>query len=250
MSRWSIFLLILLPFRAFTQDATIWLNKAARAEAVFKEEEAFAAYKQALRLQPKNVAVLCRCSDLSCRIGNRQANREQKIADFKEGYRYALMAYALDSTNSDVNIVMAFSLGRMTLIQSGKEKVAAAVDIKRYAEQAIRYDPTSYKAYHILGRWQYEVSKLNFLERAFARWFFGALPEASLQEAIREYEKSMSLRPDFMLNYLELAKALHRDGQDARAIQLLRHMATLSDQMYDDRQVRAEGARLMSDLLP
>ncbi len=250
MIRWSIFLLILLPFRALAQDANAWLNKAARAEAAFKEEEALAAYKQVLRLQPQNVSVLCRCSDLSCRIGNRQADKERKIADFREGYRYALKAYDLDSTNSDVNIVMAFSLGRLTLIQSGKEKVAAAVDIKRYAEDAIRYDPMSFKAYHILGRWQYEVSRLNFLERTFARWFFGALPEASLQEAIRDYEKSMSLRPDFMLNYLELAKALHRDGQDARAIQLLRHMATLNDQMYDDRQVRAEGARLLNDLLP
>jgi hypothetical protein len=51
-----------------------------------------------------------------------------------------------------------------------------------------------------------------------------------------------------MLNYLELAKAMHRDGQDERAMDLLRHMDTLHDEMYDDRQVREEGRKLLDML--
>ena len=122
-----------------------------------------------------------------------------------------------------------------------------AVAIKRYAERAIRYDPANYKAYIILGRWNYEVSNLNFFERTFARWFYGDLPSASLDDAIRDYEKSLALRPDFMLNYFELAKALHRDGQDRRAIGLLQKMEGLHDEMYDDRTVRAEGKKFLQE---
>jgi len=231
----------------FAQDATALLKKAAAAESAFREEEALSLYQQALRLQPHSIVLLCRCSDLSCRVGNRLPDRDQRIADFKAGYQYAQTAYRLDSTSSEVNVMMAFSLGRLTLIQTNKERVEAAVAIKRYAERAIYYDPANYKAYHILGRWHYEVSKLNFIERTFARWFFGALPAASLDEAIRNYEHSMSLRPDFMLNYLELAKALHRDDQDLRAIALLRRMDRLHDGMYDDRTVRKEGATLLAE---
>ena len=124
----------------------------------------------------------------------------------------------------------------------------AAIAIRRYAERAIRYDPSNFKAYHILGRWHYEVSKLNVVERAFARWFYGALPEASLEESIRYYEKSLALRPDFMLNYLELARAFHRQGQDMRAVAMLRRMEGLHDEMYDDRTVRAEGKKLLEAL--
>ena len=204
-------------------------------------------YQEVLHIQPGNIIALCHCGDLDCRIGNRQEAKEKKIAYFKAGRAYADAAYRIDSTNSEANIVMAFSIGRMILLQSGREKVAGAGAIKRYAENAIKYDPANYKGYHILGRWHYEVSKLNFIERAFARWFFGALPEASLSEAIRNYEKSMSLRPDFMLNYLELAKALHRDGQDVRAVALLRRLDGLHDEMYDDRTVRAEGKRLLEE---
>jgi tetratricopeptide (TPR) repeat protein len=229
------------------QDLPSLLKKAAAAEAAFREDEALSDYQQALKLDPRSVFVLCRCSDLSCRVGNRLTGNDRRIAFFKSGYRYASTAYHLDSANSEANVMMAFSLGRLYLIQSNKERVEAAIDIRRYAGQAIRYDPANFKAYHILARWNYEVSKLNFIERTFARWFFGALPPASLDDAIRYYEKSMALRPDFMLNYLELAKTLRRDGQDARAVGLLRQMRGLHDEMYDDRTVRAEGEKLLAE---
>lgn len=248
MIKWGFILLGLLFFRAQAQDVSVLMKKAADAEAAFREEEALGLFQQVLRSEPRNSFILCRCSDLSCRVGNRMTDRDRKVSFFQSGYRYASTAYTLDSTNSEANVMMAFSLGRLTLIQTNKERVEAAVAIKRYAGQAIRYDPANFKAYHILGRWHYEVSKLNFIERTFARWFFGALPDASLADAIWNYEKSMSLRPDFMLNYLELAKALHRDGQDNRAIALLHQLAGLHDEMYDDRTVRAEGATLLEEL--
>jgi tetratricopeptide (TPR) repeat protein len=240
----------LLPLRVFAQDTAALIRKAARSEAAFREEEALGGYKVVLRVWPQELTALIRCSDLSCRIGNRQTDRDKKIGYFKAGYQYAQTAYRLDSTNSEVNIAMAFSLGRMVLVQTNKERVTAANDIRRYAENAIRYDPSNFKGYHILGRWHYEVSRLNFLERMFANWFYGSLPEASLSDAISNYEKSMALRPDFMLNYLELAKALHREGRDERAVTLLRHMDTLTDEMYDDGQVRREGRKLLAELAP
>jgi tetratricopeptide (TPR) repeat protein len=249
MNRWIFMaaLVLVSGAPALAQDVNALLKKAAAAEAAFREEEALSLYQQALRLQPHSVATLCHCCDLSCRIGNRLPDRDRRIDDFKAAYQYALAAYRLDSTNSEVNVMMAFSLGRLTLIQTNKERVETAVAIKRYAERALRSDPANYKAYIVLGRWNYEVSKLNFIERAFARWFYGDLPAASLGDAIRDYEKSLALRPDFMLNYYELAKALHRDGQDARAIGLLQKMDRLHDEMYDDRTIRAEGRKFVQE---
>jgi tetratricopeptide (TPR) repeat protein len=239
--------LILSGGPVFAQDVSLLLKKAATAEAAFREEEALSLYQQVLRLQPHSVTVLCRCSDLECRIGNRLSDRDQKISYFKTGYQYALTAYRLDSSNSEVNVMMAFSLGRQTLAQTNKERVETAVAIKQHADRAIRSDPANYKAYIILGRWNYEVSKLNFIERAFARWFYGDLPSASLADAIRNYEEGLALRPDFMLNYYELAKALHRDGQDTRAIAMLRKMEGLHDEMYDDRTVRVEAKKFIEE---
>ncbi|MBS1660878.1 MAG: hypothetical protein JST68_07480 [Bacteroidetes bacterium] len=240
--------LLLFPLSVFSQDVAAVLRQAAQLEGEFREEEALSKYQEVLRMQPQNLTALCKCSDLSCRVGNREGVKEKKITYFKAGYGYAQKAYRLDSTNSEVNIVLAFSLARMALIQSGKERVASAKEIKRYAENAIRYDPSSYKGYHILGRWKFEISNLSFIERTFARWFFGALPEASLDEAIADYEKSRTLKPDFMLNYYELARSYHREGKDDKAVQLLRQMDGLKDGMYDDREVRREGQQLLKEL--
>ena len=241
-------MLLLLSYRSSAQDVAALLSRGAQLEGAFRETEALSAYQQVLSLQPHQLFALCRCSDLSCRIGNRERNRDQKIALFRAGYRYAQDAYRLDSVNSEVNIAMAFSLARMALIQSGKEKVAAANDIKRFAGQALRSDPRNYKAWHILGRWNYEVSDLSIIERTLARWFFGALPEASLDDAIRDYEKSMQLKPDFLLNYFELARAYRREGRKNMAIDLLIRMDRIPDGMYDDRTVRQQGRQLLAEL--
>lgn len=205
-------------------------------------------YENAAQLQPRNIVALIHCSDLLCRVGHRFKDRDRMIAYFRSGYAYAQRAYRIDSTNSNANVVMAFSLARLALDQNGKERVVSANEIRRYAEQAIHDDPSNFKAYHILGRWHYEVSNLNFLERTLARWFFGSLPESSLSESIACLEKSRALRPDFMLNYFELARAYHREGRNDRAMALLTQMEKLPDQMYDDRTVRAEGKQLLERL--
>ena len=65
---------------------------------------------------------------------------------------------------------------------------------------------------------------------------------------IGNLEKSKALRPNFMLNYFELARAYHREGQNDRAVALLTQMQKLPDEMYDDRTVRAQGERLLKEL--
>jgi len=190
---------------------------------------------------------LCRCSELSCRIGNRQPTKDKKLGYFRDGRTYADAAYRVNPNSSESNIVMAFSMARMAIVEGSKEKVASAGAIKQYAEKAIRADPTNFKPYHILGRWHYEISNLNAIERTFAKWFVAPLPAASLDESIRNFEKSKALAPSFIPNYLELAKAYKRADQKARALQLLRQMAILPDKMQDDARAKAEGRKLLED---
>jgi len=123
MNRLFFLFCLALPFTAFAQNVASLLRQGAQQEAAFNEEQALLTYQQVLRLQPRNIKALCKCSDLSCRIGNRQPAKTKKVDYFKAGKIYAEAAWRLDSTNSEANIVMAFSLARMALIQSGREKV-------------------------------------------------------------------------------------------------------------------------------
>ena len=79
---------------------------------------------------------------------------------------------------------MAIALGRSSMSKSGRDKIDNAKEVKKYVDAAIAGDAANFKAWHVLGRWQYEISNLNALERGLVKLFYGALPPATLKQSI------------------------------------------------------------------
>jgi tetratricopeptide (TPR) repeat protein len=245
MFRFLLFILLIVPYENFAQDASTLIKEAQQFELQMNENAAFQKYTECLRLQPNNLNVICKCSELCSRIGNRQTEKAKKIDYFRAARTYANAALRMNPASSEANFVMAFALGRLTLISSGRERIGAVKEIAYYAEASIKDDSNNFKPYHVLGKWNYEVSDLSLTERSLAKWFYGGLPPASLQRAIENYEKCLSLSPYFLLNYLELAKAYYRNGERKKANQLLTKMLTLPIKMADDPRIKEEGKQLL-----
>lgn len=246
--RMWIWLLQILPFFSFSQDLPVLMKEAEKLESSFREYDALQKYKEILRHQPANLNVLCRASDLCSRIGHREPDKAKKSDYFKAAKTYAEVALKVNPQSGEANFVMSVAMGRMAMISSGKEKVQYVNEIRKYAENTLKYDPNSFKAYHVLGKWNYEVSNLSAVERALAKLLFGGLPKASLQDAIRYYEKSKTLESSFALNYLELAKAYHRNHQDDKAKELLKKLETIPNKIEDDTRIKKEGKDLLKEL--
>jgi len=134
------------------------------------------------------------------------------------------------------------------LVSSGKEKVVAVKEIKTYADKCIQLDAKNFKGYHVLGKWHYEVSDLNAFERWIVKITYGALPPSSIDESIKNYEKSKQLSPGFLLNYLELAKAYKRKGEINKARVLLEQLQKLPPTASDDVKIKSLGRKLLDDL--
>jgi hypothetical protein len=245
MLRFVCFWLLVLPLENHAQDTRTLLNQAGQLEKLCRESDALLVYGEVIRIQPTNITALCRCSELSCLIGNRQSARTSQTVYFEAARTYAEAALRINPQVSESNFVMAFALGRLCLISSGRERIRLAQGIKRYTDLAIAEDPRNFKAYHLLGKWNYEVSNLNFMERTLARWMYGALPPASLQSAIAAYEKCLQLSPEFLLNYLELARAYDRNGQRRKAQALLSQMLRLPNASPDDNRIKSLGKELL-----
>lgn len=244
---WSILLFPFLPFESNAQDLNVILNEARQYEAAFKDKEALDKYLQVLRYQPTHLGALVKTSELYSKLGKRQPTKEKQKQFYTSAKTYAQKALQVNASSSDANFVMAVAIGRVSLISSAEEKIKGVKDIKSYAEKSIRLDPTSYKGYHVLGKWHFEVSNLSSLEKWLVKVAFGALPESSLEDAIRNYEKSKQLNPGFLLNYLELAKSYRRQGKTAAAIKQLEALLKLPDQMSDDATIRKEAQKLLKD---
>lgn len=241
-----LFLLLAVPVVSVAQDISVLQKEAEQLEGS-NDEAAFKKYQEILKIQPVNINAICKSSELCSTIGHRQTVKATKIDYFKTARHYAEIALRLNPNSSEANFVMAIAMGRMALISSGRERIEAVNEIRKYAELSVKANPSNYKPYHILGRWHYEVSDLSGIERTAAKIFYGGLPPASLQQAIGYYEKSMSLNPEATVNYTELAKCYTRNHQKPKAIELLNKLMTIPDKTADDARVKTEGKRLLKE---
>jgi tetratricopeptide (TPR) repeat protein len=241
-------LLFILPYSTEAQDVQLLWKEAQQYEAKFYDKEALQKYTEILRLKPDHFAALCKSSELYATLGRRQPTEEKQAEYYKKAKGYAQLALKVNPRHAESNFVMAFALGRIALIASTEEKVKAVKEIKAYVEKAIQLDPSHYKAYHVLGKWHFEVSDLNTVERWLLKVAYGSLPKSSLDLAVRNYEKSKQLNPGFLLNYLSLAKAYKRKDQDNKAIELLVTMLKLPSTSSNDVTIKAEGKKLLEEL--
>ena len=249
MKTFFLFLFLLTPAAWLcAQDINILLKEAGRLEFIPNESEAFAKYKEVLRINPLNLNALSRCSELCSRIGKRQPDNKSRDSYYQAARIYAATALKIDPLNTDASCAMAMALGRATMSKSSREKINDVKEIRKYVDISLHTDPNNFKAWHVLGRWHYELSNLNIFERAAVKLFFGGLPASSLKLSILSFEKSRSIQPEFILNYLELAKAYHRNDQDQKAREILRTMLTYPNQTEDDPEIKEDGKKMLKVL--
>jgi tetratricopeptide (TPR) repeat protein len=244
---WFIILLFILPFENSAQDLTALLKDAQQLESSFKETEALQKYAEVLRHQSNNLTALCKSSELYSILGKRQPSKDKQKEYYRTAKTYAQKALTANANSSEANYVMALAMGRMILISSGEDRIKAVKDVKTYAEKSVQLDANNFKAYHVLGKWHYEVSDLNSFEKWLVKVTYEALPKASIDESIMYYEKSRQLNPGFALNYLELAKAWHRKGNNKKGIELLQAMMKLPNTFSDDAKIKEQGKQLLKD---
>ncbi len=221
--------------------------QADKYEAALNEMAAFETFKQVIKVNPRHHYALWKASELCSRIGNRQTTTKTKQQYFGWGKSYAEAAIKAAPTSADGYYVMAVAMGRMALSGSGKEKINAVKEIKSNAEKAVALNPKHGRAWHVIGKWHYEVSDLNMFEKAGVKLMYGGLPPASIKQAIQAYEKAKLYEPNFALNFLELAKAYKRDGQKQKGVALLKVLPTLPGKTADDTRIKTEGADLLKD---
>jgi tetratricopeptide (TPR) repeat protein len=230
------------------QDINALIREGNRLESVPDEKGAFKKFKEVLKLNATNIYALNKCSELCSRIGQRETTNTKLRSEYYQAAKiYAETALKVDPKNSEANCVMSIALGRSSMAKSGRDKIENAKEVKKYVDAAIAGDAGNFKAWHVLGRWQYEISNLNSLERGLVKLFYGGLPPATLKESIASFEKARALRPEFLLNYYEMAKAYKDNGNKTKAIAYLQLLTTLPNQTEDDPAIKNKAKALIKE---
>ena len=99
-----------------------------------------------------------------------------------------------------------FAVGNIALTESSKKKVQLSVVVKNEVMKAIELDDKNDTAHHLLARWHRGVANLSWIERGFAKIFYGGLPSASHEEAIEHFKEAVKILPTYINHRLELAR--------------------------------------------
>jgi tetratricopeptide (TPR) repeat protein len=236
MKLFFVFIAIVFSYIVFSQDLTL-LEEAKSLERQFKTEEAIKKYQEILKANPNDQKSLLRVSELYCMMGNETENEERRKQLYQLAISYADRIWLSDSTTADAHYAKALVYGRQITYSSVKEKALLTKKIKEEADKALVIDPNHFKSLYTLAKWNDEVSSLNPAAKAALKVFFGGLPSASIEEAIRLYQEVRKLSPTFILNNYDLALALKKSGKPDQAITIMNAqmkypIKTTEDQLY------------------
>ncbi len=249
MKSFIIILAIAISQNLIAQTPESLLAEGKKLEQRYKDSAAFEVYKQVILIQPTNLKGLVKCAELSCTLGSNQKDILKKRSFYEEAKKYADKAIKLNVKDAETNYIMAVCYGKMLEIEKNKEKVVDYIkQAKIYGDAAVVADKNFGKAWHLLGKWHYELITLSDFKKAAIKVFFGGLPYTNIDTAIAYMEKCKTLEPYYCINFLDLAKAYNYRQRFEKAIANLQQLAKLPTRKADDKNYKTEGAALLQKL--
>lgn len=214
------------------------------SEVLFDNHKALTKFLDALSLEPNNDEIFWRISRSYVDIGEHlpaSTDNEKKIqlGTYEKALEYANKAIAANPRSSMGYTRRAIATGRIALFRGVWESIDLVKQTRADLQAALELDPNNSGAYYVLGRTHAKVSEKPKL----FRWPLG-LSWASYDEAVKNYERAISLRPDFIMYRLDCARAyLELDNFD-KAREQLTAIETLPTKDEDDDQFRKEAKEL------
>jgi tetratricopeptide (TPR) repeat protein len=232
-----LFWIVLLANEAVAQRSDFF-SEGLALEVEFNVGAALEKFELAIRQNPKNIQALTHASRMLSNIGGRLPKTElqQKLGYYERAKTYAEKSIELNASNPESRLAYVISLGLQSEIATNPhEKVRYAQDIHNEAIRILELDSTFAEAYFILGKWQFELSRLNWVELMACRIFFGGFPEGiSMEKALHYFNRANSYKPNTILFLFGLASANHALGDNDKAIQTLQRALTLPLSEPDD----------------
>lgn len=175
-----------------------------------------------MKLSPDNLESLClaakQWSDLTF-YHDVRTDRERQLVNVK-ALEYAEKAIAAHPMHCGGHMAACISKGRLALFCDNRTKVRLAKEAQDAAATALHLGPDDDLAHHLMGRWHYEMAKINVVVRAVVRLMYGtSLQPGTKEEALELYKKAIALAPARLVHHTEAARVALELGrtEEARA---------------------------------
>ena len=237
---------------AFAPDSTRVEQLIAQgnvfSEKTFENQKALQCFLEAFKTEPNNYEVLWRVSRTYVDIGEHMPattdeEKNQQLQTYEKALEFANKAIAANGNGCMGFTRRAIANGRIALFKGVWESLDLVKQTKADCEKAIALDPNDAAAYYVLGRTHMKVSE----KPRIVRWPLG-LGWANLDEAVKNYEKAIALRSQFIMYRLDCARAYVELDEYDKARTHLTAIGTLPTMDEDDGQFRKDAQELLDKI--
>lgn len=248
----SLLVLILALFGITTHAVEPGLQELLSQGEAFEQKRgtrpAIKAYLAAEKLSPTNAEVLIRLAkQYSDLIFETPLETEQKQLAVR-CLDYARRAVESGPTNARAHLSVAICLAKNFPYLDNQTKVNYSREVKQRTEQAIALDPREDLAYHMLGRWHFEVADMNGFLKLLMRAFYGGLPKGTFELAAANFRKAADFVPGRVIHRVELARTLLKTGNRKAALEQLKSCLAFKPTDKDDADAQTTARKMLGAL--
>ena len=194
-----------------------------------------------------NPEVLWRLGQTHVDIGELAESSEVAEEHYATGLELGKQAIELAPNSAHAHLTVAIAQGRVALSSGTQRKVELSRGIKEHVDRAIELDPTLDLAYHVRGRWHYEIADLGWFTNTIVKVVYGGMPDASFEKAASDFRRAIEIR-DRVAHRLKLAEAYIKMGQEDQARAQLRRAIDMPLDMEEARKYQEEARQLLREI--
>lgn len=241
-------LLLLVLGNASAQSVADLLKQGDALDAKNQNAAAVELFLQADKLQPNDAEILRRIAKQysQMQVNESRAQRDRELGT--KALDYAKRAVAADPNNGTARLALAICYGKVAFLESPRTRIEYSKLIKQEVDAAIRLDPSQDYAWHVLGRWNYELANFNVALKAIAQAIYGRFPDASNERALECFQKAVALAPNRVIHHIELGRTYAALGRKEEARAAIQKGLSLPSREKDDDETKARGRKTLATL--
>lgn len=224
-------------------------REGRRLNATCDSAGAVAAFRGAVALAPDDPDLLvCLSKSLSDQVFQEDVFHDHARARAlsQEAAAISERAIALRPTHAEAHLSLGAALGRLSMWSDNREKVELSRAIKERCEEAIRLDPGSDLAMHVLGRYEHQMAMLGRIVRLLVRAVYGgSLSPGTLENAEALFRRAIAVAPERLIHRVELGKLLLDVNRPEEALAELRLAVTLPREDINSEHERRDAVHLL-----
>ncbi|RWS20663.1 regulator of microtubule dynamics protein 2-like protein [Leptotrombidium deliense] len=167
-------------------------------------------------------------------------NKPEQKKVLLEAEDWAKKTIELDATHPEGHAWFAFACAKLSELVGIKERIERGQLVKTHLEEAIKLKPNDPKLYYTYGRWCMEVAKISWVERKLAATMFGKVPEATYEDALKQFKEADKVKPRWKANLFFMGKSYEALSNYKEAIKCFDTVAQLPSQDTEDQNVEKD----------